>query len=197
MSKGLNVACLSDCKRGYKEGMPARGRLSSSKNRPELPRILPSVRGLCSPLPDFFNLGILVEGFDQPQVTGEAYNPAYYPALIEGCGFEKAADYLSFRNHFPDNQVFEKMMNRLERIPGKHKRTSVRSFDVKNFDHDAAIVNDVINRSFESGVFYSITDLETQKFMLKRTAPLNEMEWYMIQEERGGACRGQPGSPEL
>lgn len=144
-----------------------------------------TVRGPCSPLPDFFNLGILVEGFDQPQVTGEAYNPAYYPALIEGCGFEKAADYLSFRNHFPDNQVFENMMNRLERIPGKHKRTSVRSFDVRNFDHDAAIVNDVINRSFESGVFYSITDLETQKFMLKRTAPLNEMEWFMIQEERG------------
>lgn len=48
-----------------------------------------AVRGPCSPLPDFFNLGILVEGFDQPQVTGEADNPAYYPALIEGCGFEK------------------------------------------------------------------------------------------------------------
>lgn len=32
-------------------------------------------------------LGLLVRGFERRPALGQPYNPAYYPALLEGCGF--------------------------------------------------------------------------------------------------------------
>jgi hypothetical protein len=147
-----------------------------------------TMRGPCTPLPDFYNFGILIEGFDQPQVTGEAYNPQYYPGLFEACGMEKDADYFSFRNKLRDNKVFDRMMARLERILKKHHPVAIRAFDVENFQRDAAIVSDVLNRSFESESFYSMIDVETQEFMLRNTAPMDEMSWFRILEEDGQAA---------
>ena len=145
-----------------------------------------AMRGPCTPLPDFYNFGILVEGFQERQVTGEAFNPEYYPSLIEGCGFQKEDDHYSFRNELDGNTVFEKMMQRLEHVLEKHGHgASLRPFDVTNFHRDAAIVCEVINRSFESESFYSMVDVETQEFMLRNIAPLDEMHWFRIMEENG------------
>jgi hypothetical protein len=144
-----------------------------------------SMRGPCTPFPDFYNFGILVEGFGKPQVTGEAFNPEYYPTLIEGCGFARESEYLSYWNKIQNNKTFDRMMNRLEKILRKSEHASIRSFDVGNFHRDAAIVNDIINRSFESGCFYSMVDLPTQEFMLKNTVPLHDMQWFSILEVDG------------
>jgi hypothetical protein len=39
--------------------------------------------------------GMLVQGFEYAPAMGIAYNPPYYPHLLERLGFEKATDYLS------------------------------------------------------------------------------------------------------
>jgi hypothetical protein len=51
-------------------------------------------------------LGMLVRGFEHPPAFGLPYNPAYYPALVEGAGFEKwhdiASGYLGADLNFPE-----------------------------------------------------------------------------------------------
>ena len=41
--------------------------------------------------------GLLINGFDLPHVLMTTYNPPYYPALVESCGFTKEKDLLTFR----------------------------------------------------------------------------------------------------
>lgn len=41
--------------------------------------------------------GLLIEGFDYLSTFEEQYNYAYYPALVEACGYVKDADWLEFR----------------------------------------------------------------------------------------------------
>ncbi|MBQ9117695.1 MAG: hypothetical protein IJY11_00640 [Clostridia bacterium] len=41
--------------------------------------------------------GLLIEGFDYLSTFEEQYNYAYYPALVEGCGYTKDVDWLEQR----------------------------------------------------------------------------------------------------
>ena len=58
---------------------------------------------VCGPLgySDLEREGLLIEGFDQLSTFEEQYNYDYYPALIEGCGYEKEIDWLEFRLRAP------------------------------------------------------------------------------------------------
>ena len=51
-------------------------------------------------------IGLLIEGFEHRPALGVAYNPPYYPALVEGAGFEKDTDFLTGRllrhHHLPE-----------------------------------------------------------------------------------------------
>jgi hypothetical protein len=51
-------------------------------------------------------LGMLVKGFEHPPAFGQPYNPPYYPALVEGVGFERwndiASGYLDAGLAFPE-----------------------------------------------------------------------------------------------
>ena len=43
-----------------------------------------------------YECATLVDGFDAAPVLMTTYNPKYYPALIEACGFAKAKDLWAF-----------------------------------------------------------------------------------------------------
>src|SRR6266849_5011991 len=43
-----------------------------------------------------YECSVLIEGFDAPPAMLMAYNPRYYPALYQACGFEKAKDLLAW-----------------------------------------------------------------------------------------------------
>jgi len=45
--------------------------------------------------------GLLLDAFDQPPIVLMAYNPPYYPALLEGWGLVKAQDLLAYRITVP------------------------------------------------------------------------------------------------
>lgn len=58
---------------------------------------------VCGPLgySDLEREGLLIEGFDKLSTFEEQYNYDYYPALIEGCGYQKEIDWLEFRLRAP------------------------------------------------------------------------------------------------
>ena len=43
-----------------------------------------------------YTCGLLVDGFDSPPTFLMTYNPPYYAALIEACGFAKAQDLYAY-----------------------------------------------------------------------------------------------------
>lgn len=45
--------------------------------------------------------GVLLDAYDLPPVFLMAYNPPYYPRLLEACGFAKIQDLLAFRMDVP------------------------------------------------------------------------------------------------
>jgi hypothetical protein len=58
-------------------------------------RNLTSLRGPANPSTNY-ECGLLVDGFDQPNVFMMPYNPPYYCRLLEGTGFTPAKDLLAY-----------------------------------------------------------------------------------------------------
>lgn len=148
--------------------------------------------GPCQPTPDFDRLGLLVEGFDAPRVSGEAFNPEYYPALFAARGLRKERDFFSFQNSILDNPVFDRAMARLERYLERHSRARVRVFDVAHFERDTAIVRDILTRPYADHPLYAPLDQDTYAFLLHTITRREDMNWFMIVE-----LDGQPAGVNL
>jgi hypothetical protein len=146
-----------------------------------------TMHGPFEPLPDFDGFGLLVDGFDEAQVTSEPFNPEFYPRLFVQAGMQQEEDYLAFRNIIVENPVFEKTMARVEKILARHNEVTVRSFDVVHFDRDEEIVREILTRSFEHQPLYSSLDRGTQSFLLRTLATEEDMHWFQIAELRGRA----------
>ncbi|MEG1752080.1 MAG: hypothetical protein RR140_03095 [Clostridia bacterium] len=52
--------------------------------------------------------GMLIDGFDYIATFEEQYNYAYYPKLVEACGYEKEIDWLEYKI-FPPKEVNERV----------------------------------------------------------------------------------------
>src|SRR4030043_342872 len=65
-----------------------------------------------------YEVGLLIEGFNYPPALMMAYNPPYYPGLVESCGFTKEKDLLTFLID-GDYRLPEWMDHLAERIPQK------------------------------------------------------------------------------
>ena len=79
---------------------------------------------VCGPLgySDLEREGLLIEGFDRLSTFEEQYNYAYYPALIEGCGYQKEIDWLEFQLRAPKepNPMLERVAKRALELSGLH-----------------------------------------------------------------------------
>lgn len=143
------------------------------------------LHGPFQPLPDFDNFGVLVEGFDEAQVSGEPFNPEYYDSLCTACGLEKETDYFAFESLAKDNPVLNERLARLEKILSRRPQAATRAFDVTQFDRDEELVRGMLTRAFEEEPLYSELTRETQSFLLGILARPEDMHWFMIVEENG------------
>jgi hypothetical protein len=89
--------------------------------------------------------GLLVDAFDSPPVIEMAYNPPYYPRLIEGCGLSKAMDLYAY---FFDVEKMDRRRMRMlaERIERKGIR--FRHIDIRRFEEEVRIFKEVYNRAW-------------------------------------------------
>ena len=75
--------------------------------------------------------GLLVEGFEHREMmTMMKYNPAYYPRLLEGLGFEKEVDFVSCYIDAETFQLPERVRSIAERVQRRGNLT-VRRFHSK------------------------------------------------------------------
>ncbi|MGV9878856.1 N-acetyltransferase family protein [Streptomyces sp. NPDC003006] len=105
--------------------------------------------------------GVLVDGFDGPPTVLMPYNRPYYSALLEGCGFVKAMDLLSYRvpmscDGEPPAAV-GRTAEQVLRTPG----TRIRPMDPARFEADMAVVRSIYNDAWaENYASIPLTDSE-------------------------------------
>jgi len=96
-----------------------------------------------------YTCGLLIDGFASPPVIMMTYNPPYYAALIEACGFAKTQDLYAYEM---DVALLAKLVARykpavLAAIDGTG--LTIRPFDLSRFDEEIATYLDLYNRSLE------------------------------------------------
>jgi hypothetical protein len=104
-------------------------------------------------------VGILIEGFDTSPYIMMPHNPAYYPALIEAAGFEKAMDLYAWW------LLTEKGLNpKIVRVGEKVLNDGgirVRSIDMKRFWDEVEIIKGIYNDAWSNNWgFVPMTDAE-------------------------------------
>ncbi|MEW6264727.1 MAG: acyl-CoA N-acyltransferase [Thermodesulfobacteriota bacterium] len=69
-------------------------------------------------------IGLLIEGFDQPPTYGFTHNPPYYADLISACGLAKDKDVLAYR--FTRESKFSELFFSMGERMSKKKSLSIR-----------------------------------------------------------------------
>lgn len=87
--------------------------------------------------------GVLVEGFDALPMVFMPWNPRYLPGLIEGAGYHKARDLISYRYQVreSDREAKGSIMSR----PEWKERLTIRTLDLKNLKSESPIIVDIFN----------------------------------------------------
>lgn len=114
--------------------------------------------------------GVLVDGFDSPPVVMMGHTPSYYARLLETCGYAKAKDLLCYWAEGQDMPT-DRLMQRLKRYSDAAQLT-VRSVDMKKFDAEVAIVQEIYNNAWEKNWgFIPMTPAEIG-YMAKHLKPV-------------------------
>ncbi len=107
-------------------------------------------------------VGLLIEGFDDPPQVLMTYNPEYYTALIESMGFATAMDLYAYRLRH-DSYLTPKL-ERVQRMVREREGLTVRNvqFSPKAaFNRDVAILKRLYNEAWEPNWgFVKMTDEE-------------------------------------
>ncbi len=124
--------------------------------------------------------GLLVEGFDFPPTLLTAHNPPYYPALIEGLGFNKVIDFYAW--WFSEPARAATRLRRLAASLKKRDAATIRQGNLKNFRAEAGRLREIYNDAWkENWGFVPFTEKEFE-FMAKELKQLVVPEFTLIAE---------------
>ena len=96
-----------------------------------------------------YTCGLLIEGFDSPPTFLMTYNPPYYAALIEACGFAKSQDLYAYEM---DVALLAKLVDRykpavLASFEGED--ISLRQLDPSRFDEEVRTYLEIYNLALD------------------------------------------------
>ncbi|HEX9507576.1 MAG TPA: N-acetyltransferase [Myxococcales bacterium] len=130
-----------------------------------------------------YECAVLVEGFDAPPCVMMAYNPRYYPALYEACGFNKAKDLWAWDLSAASTPP-EKVVRIAEKLRSHHG-VVVRPVNVKDFAGEVRRVKEIFNSAWEKNWgFVPLTDAEFDH-IAKEMKPLIVPDLMLIAEVKG------------
>jgi GNAT superfamily N-acetyltransferase len=112
-------------------------------------RGIKAVRGPINPSLNY-ELGLLIEGFDDDPWFMMTYNKPYYARLIEGYGFRKAQDLYAFWGHIDMLEEVTQRLSVLSETVIDRFQVKCRPMNVKRFDEEIATFLEIYNRSLVS-----------------------------------------------
>ena len=143
-------------------------------------------RGPFSPTQGDDYRGVLVWGFDTPPVLMETYNPPYYPALWEACGYAKDADLVAYRYH--KDQLPERLVT-VSQYAMQRYGFHVDSLRLAKLEEDLRDIKSILDRAMpEEWADMSPPSLEDVAEEARRLRPLADPDLV-------GIARGDDGEP--
>lgn len=130
-----------------------------------------------------YECSVLVEGFEASPAVMMAYNPRYYPALYESCGFTKAKDLFAFdlSSSAPPPEKVTRVAEKIRQRDG----VVVRPVRMSDFAAEVQRVKDIYNAAWEHNWgFVPMTEAEFDH-MAKEMKPLVVPELLLIAEVKG------------
>jgi GNAT superfamily N-acetyltransferase len=107
-------------------------------------RDLSAVRGPVNPS-THDECGLLTDGFDRPPCLLMPYNPAYYPALLEGMGFRPIRDLVSYAVEVPRT-----LPDRVELVAraAEGRGIRARSLDSRRLPAEVEVIRGIYNAAW-------------------------------------------------
>ena len=103
--------------------------------------------------------GLLIKGFDQAPVVMMGHHRPEYRAWIEGAGYTKAKDLLTYELDIRIDMV--PVIDRLIKAGEKNPRINVRKVDKSRFKEEAAVILHLLNDAWsENWGFVPLTEAE-------------------------------------
>lgn len=131
-------------------------------------------------------VGLLVEGFNEPPVVLMTYNPKYYANLLEGYGLEKVKDLYAYRLRHKDYRT--EKLSRLTDVIRERYKVTLRNFDFRNkeqFRRDVEDIKRIYNQAWEPNWgFVKLTDEEFD-FLVADLKQIANPEFVYIAESEG------------
>lgn len=90
-----------------------------------------------------YEVGLLMEGFDENPAIMMPYTPPYYISLVECAGFTKEIDLLSFRLTTPD-EISDRVTRLAARIR-ERANVSIRTWCKKDMQGELKLIKDLFN----------------------------------------------------
>jgi GNAT superfamily N-acetyltransferase len=103
--------------------------------------------------------GILIDGFDTPPAIMMGHNRPYYQALVEGAGYTKSRDLLTY---WIDTSRMTRIERSAERLM-RRGRFTIRSLDMSRLQEEVAVIQEIYNSAWERNWgFVPMTEEEIQ-----------------------------------
>jgi hypothetical protein len=97
-----------------------------------------------------YEYGVLIAGHDRPHRYLLAYQPPYYPRLLESAGLEKVKDMMSVSLDLEDPVAWEAAKRWIDRLDAVHRSRqrpiTVRPVDMRRLDDEIAIAVRLFNQ---------------------------------------------------
>jgi hypothetical protein len=105
--------------------------------------------------------GVLIEGFDKPNMIGTTWNRPFMDALILKSGYEKAKDLFGwwYQAGTPVDDLTRKVAQKTRDLPN----VKIRLMDIKEIRREAKIIQEVYNEAWKANYnFTPFTDMELE-----------------------------------
>ncbi|HUK21233.1 MAG TPA: hypothetical protein VLV45_06715 [Gemmatimonadales bacterium] len=138
--------------------------------------------------------GLLVNGFDTPPVLMMPHNPEGYVTLHEHYGFKKAKDLIAFQS---TNHGVPERLTRAAKVLADRKGITLRSLDMKRFDHEVELIKQLYNDVWEKNWgFIPLTDKEIEH-LAKQLKPVVVPDLVVFAEREGKVIGFGVALPDL
>jgi len=109
-----------------------------------------------------YECSVLVDGFDSPPRVLMAYNPRYYPALYDACGFSKAQDLWAWEIDTTKPPP-DKVVRVAEKVR-KREGLVIRAARMADYANEVAKIKEVYNQAWEKNWgFVPMSDREFEQ----------------------------------
>lgn len=120
--------------------------------------------------------GVLVEGFDSPPVLMMGHTPPWYANLLEQADYRKAMDVLAY---WIPAAIQERHVRFAEKVQ-KRMNVEFRTLDMKRFEAEVALVQDIYNSAWERNWAFVPMSEEEIRHLAKQLKPVIEPEFCIL-----------------